>query len=97
MDTGTSVREFTNAAGLVFAVAWRGPVLPDLSVLLGNYFASFKTEMEQARGQGRRGSQANFARANLVVHSSGRMRNFSGYAYAPDLIPAGINIKDVLQ
>ena len=97
LETGTSVQEYSNAAGVVFALVWRGPVLPDLSVLLGDYFNTFKTEMEQARAQGKRGSPATVARDKLVVHSSGRMRNFSGYAYAPDLIPAGVNIKDVLQ
>jgi hypothetical protein len=97
LETGTNVQEYANAAGIVFAVAWHGPVLPDLSVFLGDYFSTFKAEMEQARAQGKRGSQASVARANLVLHSSGRMRNFSGYAYATDLIPAGVNVKDVLQ
>lgn len=97
LETGTSVREYTNAGGLVFAVVWRGPVLPDLSVLLGDYFKTFKTEMEQARAQGKRGSPASVAHNKLVVRSSGRMRNFSGYAYAPELIPVDVNINDVLQ
>lgn len=97
LETGTSVQEYSNTAGVVFAVVWRGPVLPDLSVLLGDYFNTFKTEMEQARAQGKRGSPASVARAKLVVHSSGRMRNFYGYAYAPDLIPVGVSISDVLQ
>ena len=97
LETGTSVQEYCNAAGVVFAVIWRGPVLPDLSVLLGGYFNTFKTEMEQVRAQGKRGSPASVARAKLVVHSSGRMRNFYGYAYAPDLIPVGVSISDVLQ
>jgi hypothetical protein len=35
--------------------------------------------------------------AGLVVESSGRMRNFFGHAYAPDLIPAGVTVQDVLQ
>ncbi len=97
LETGTSVQEFTNAAGVVFAVVWRGPVLPDLSVLLGDYFTTFKIEMEQARAQGKRGSPASVAHDKLVVRSAGRMRNFSGYAYAPELIPVGVNISDVLQ
>ncbi len=97
LETGTAVQEYSNAAGVVFAMTWRGPVLPDLSVLLGDYFTTFKTEMEQARAQGKRGSPATVARAKLVVHSSGRMRNFYGYAYAPDLIPVGVSISDVLQ
>jgi hypothetical protein len=97
LETGTSVLEYANATGVVFAVRWRGPVLPDLSTLLGKHFDTFKTETDQARALGKRGSPATVARNTLVLRSSGRMRNFFGYAYAPELIPSGVNIKDVLQ
>ncbi len=97
LDTGTWVLEYSNSAGTVFALAWRGPVLPDLSVLLGEHFGTFKAEMEQARKLGKRGSPATVVNDTLVLRSSGRMRNFSGYAYAPALIPTGVNINDVLQ
>ena len=36
------------------------------------------------------------ARDGLVLRSNGRMRQFFGYAYAPALVPAGLNIQDVL-
>ena len=97
LENGTTVREYATPAGLVFAVSWRGPVLPDLSALLGGYFNTFKRETEQARLVGRRGSPVSMERDGLVVSSNGRMRNFFGHAYAPALIPAGVNIKDVLQ
>jgi hypothetical protein len=97
LENGTSVREYATPAGLVFAVAWRGPVLPDLSVLLGNHFKTFKAATDQARLAGRRGAPVSIEGDGLVVRSNGRMRNFFGHAYAPDLIPAGVNIQDVLQ
>jgi hypothetical protein len=97
LDNGTIVREYATPAGLVFAVSWRGPVLPDLSALLGGYFNTFKLETEQSRLRGRRGSPLSIERDGLVVRSSGRMRDFVGHAYAPDLVPAGVDIKDVLQ
>jgi len=97
LENGTSVQEYATPAGLVFAVAWRGPVLPDLSALLGGYFTTFKRETEQARESGRRWAPVKMARDGLVVRSNGRMRNFFGHAYAPGLIPAGVNINDVLQ
>jgi len=96
LENATTVQEYATPAGLVFAVAWRGPVLPDLSVLLGDYFGSFKAETELARSIGKRGSPVTLVSDKLVVSSSGRMRGFFGYAYAPDLIPAGLEIKDVL-
>jgi hypothetical protein len=97
LDSGTTVREFATPAGVVFALSWRGPVLPDLNVLLGKYFASFQAATDEARQTGRRGGPVNIARDGVVVHSNGRMRNFFGDAYAPALIPSGMNIHDVLQ
>jgi hypothetical protein len=97
LESGTTVREYATLEGVVFAVTWHGPVLPDLSDLLGNYFSAFKLEVEQSRAAGRRGSPVNIQRDELVVKSHGRMRHFSGYAYAPFLVPAGVNINDVLQ
>lgn len=97
LENGTSVVEYVSPAGLVFAVSWRGPVLPDLSALLGDYFKTFKFETDQARVKGRRGSPVSIEQDGLVVRSNGRMRNFFGYAYAPDLIPVGVNIKDILE
>jgi len=96
LENGTLVVEYATPAGLVFAVSWRGPVLPDLSALLGSYFNTFKSQAEKARLAGRRGSPMTIEHDGLVVSSKGRMRNFFGYAYAPDLIPAGVDIKDVL-
>ena len=97
LDNGTRVREYATPAGLVFAVAWQGPVLPDLSVLLGNYFHAFKLETDQARLLGRRGAPVDMSRDTLVVRSNGRMRNFFGHAYATDLVPPGVSVKDILQ
>ncbi len=97
LENGTTVREFATSANVVFAVTWRGPVLPDLGALLGDYFKTFKAETEQARALGKRGSPVTIQRSDLIVSSNGRMRNFFGHAYAPALIPTGVNINDVLQ
>lgn len=96
LETGTTVLEYATPTGVVFALTWQGPVLPDLSVLLGHYFKTFKTQTDQARAAGQRGAPVRIATDGLVVSSSGRMRNFFGYAYAPTLVPAGVNIQDVL-
>jgi hypothetical protein len=97
LQNGTTIQEFATPAGVVFAVAWRGPVLPDLSALLGGYFNAFKLGVEQASLSGRRGSPVSVQRDGLVIKSNGRMRNFFGYAYAPDLIPVGVNVNDLFQ
>lgn len=97
LENGTTVWEYATPGGVVFAVQWRGPVLPDLSVLLGNYFQTFVAETETARRLARHGSPVNIERNDVVIRSHGRMRNFFGHAYAPDLLPAGVMIADVLQ
>lgn len=96
LGSGTTVREFATLQGQVFAVAWSGPVLPDLSVLLGDYFPTFKAQAALARQRGRLGSPLAIAQDGLIVKSMGRMRNFYGHAYVPALVPNGVNIQDVL-
>jgi hypothetical protein len=97
LANGTAVREFATLDGVVFAVSWRGPVLPDLSGLLGSYFDAFKLEVDLARTAGKRGGPVIIRNNDLVVISNGRMRHFFGYAYAPAIVPVNINIHDILQ
>lgn len=96
LDNGTRVQEFVTPTGLVFAVNWRGPVLPDLRALLGDYLSIFQRHTEAARQGGLRGGPVNLAQEGLVLRSSGRMGQFSGHAYVPALVPAGVNIHDLL-
>ena len=97
LDTGTEVREYTTPAGVVFAVAWKGPTLPDLEALLGNYFGTFHQQVQASHATRGIGTPLNFQATDLVVHAHGRMRHFSGYAYVPSLLPSGVNINDVLH
>lgn len=97
LGVGTTVTEYATVDGVVFAVQWRGPVLPELDSLLGAYFATFREKAQQARAAGRRGSPMVVTTDALVVNSTGRMRNFAGWAYAPGLVPSDVVIKDVLQ
>ncbi len=96
LDTGTTVQEFSTANGIVFAVTWQGPVLPDLQTLLGKHFLAYAKTASQARENHRFGGAVLVTGPELVMHSGGRMRNFSGYAYVPALVPAGVNIADLL-
>ncbi|MEY4345697.1 MAG: hypothetical protein RL032_1529 [Pseudomonadota bacterium] len=95
LDTGTTVQEYATPDGVVFAVAWQGPVLPRLDTLLGSYFAVFNTGVNATRSQRSVGTPLALNDAQLVVRSSGRMGRFSGHAYAPSLVPGGITISDV--
>jgi len=96
LDNGTAISEYATPAGLVFALSWEGPFMPDLNSLLGSYFQTFKAQADAGRAARNIGTPVGVDSSNLVVRSSGRMRSYSGYAYAPDLVPSGVTISDVL-
>ena len=87
--SGTTVREFANTDGIVFAVTWRGPFLPDLRQTLGTYFTTYQTAPRTKRYGHAHGI---LEQPDLVVHSSGHLRAFVGAAYVPQLVPAGVSI-----
>lgn len=97
LASGTVVTEYANSTGIVFALTWAGPVLPDLTALLGNYFSSFKTQMDQRRAAGLRGGPVQVVANGLTVVSAGRMGHFSGYAYAASLVPSGLDVAALLK
>jgi hypothetical protein len=96
LDNRTLVREYTTPTGQVFALTWEGPVLPNLQTLLGGYFPAFQQETAQAQREGRQRARVLMHTSTLVLQSSGRMGHFTGYAYAPDLVPAGVDIQTLL-
>ena len=85
-----TVTEFS-AQGIVFAIRWSGPVMPDLSHLLGTYFSQYAT-MIPPPSAAIRNKPIAIDTPGLAVHASGHMRAFSGSAYAPGLAPAGLNL-----
>jgi len=91
--SGTTVREFANAGGTVFAVTWSGPFPPDLRQTLGTYFPKYQTA-PRAKRYGH--SHDVVEQPDLVVTSSGHLRSFSGSAYVPQLVPADVSIDQLL-
>lgn len=88
--SGGSVKEYVSASGLVFAVSWKTPVLPDLNSLLGKqYFAQYKTEAATDTHAGRGPLRIN--QEDFVVFSGGRLKAFRGMAYVPSLMPTGFD------
>lgn len=89
LPNGVIVREFTDATGNVFAVAWEGPVMPDFQRLLGSYFGSYQEALNtQSRG-------VHVKTTTLVIESGGMMRSFKGRAYLPNLLPASLSATDI--
>lgn len=93
---GTVVREYLAADGTVFGIAWRGPQMPDLNTLLGSYFSQYVAGVKavrEARG-GARGPVA-VDQSDLKVRSGGHMGAFSGQAWLPSALPAGVSASDI--
>jgi len=90
---GTHVREYVSGSGVVFAVTWDGPVLPDLKALLGKYFDTMVAESARMPRAGRSHLAINVP--EVVINSGGHMRAFEGSAWIPAEFPAGFTADDV--
>lgn len=89
---GQVIREYVSPAGTVFAVAWNGPQMPDLRQLFGAYFGVYQ-QAAKAKRSGR--GPLHIDQSDLVVHSGGHMRAFSGVAYVPQLVPQDVAIGEI--
>jgi hypothetical protein len=87
LPSGTVVREYVAANGIVFGVAWEGPTLPDLKSMLGTSF-----DVYVAATTTRRGTPLAVSNSDLVVYSAGHLRAFAGHAYLPQAVPAGVDV-----
>jgi Protein of unknown function (DUF2844) len=92
LPSGTVLREFVTPGGSVFAVAWSGPSMPNLQQTLGSYFNTFVAAAKAPHG-GHHMLQVQQDR--FVMQSSGHMRAFSGRAYLPQALPAGVSLDEL--
>jgi hypothetical protein len=86
---GVTVRQYVGTNGMVFGVAWSGPVLPDFKRLLGAHFAAY----DQAQHQNTR--HISIQSDELVVEAGGMMRSFSGHALLPGQMPPTLSRLDI--
>lgn len=92
--TGTVVQEYVSPAGIVFAVRWSGPAMPNLQQTLAAYFAQYEAALKQQRRSGPRGGHdhVEIRAPSLIVHVGGHMRQYFGIAYVPSLVPPNVSI-----
>lgn len=92
LPSGTVVREFVALDGGVFAVTWRGPALPNLQQTLGMYFDAY---VAAAKAPHAGHTHLQVRQSNLVIHSGGHMRAFTGLAYLPQAVPSGVSVEEL--
>jgi len=89
LPNGLIIRQYVDAAGNVYAVAWEGPVLPDFQRLLGASYASYQQAvLQQQRG-------VHLQTPTLVIESGGMMRSFVGRAFLPGQLPTAISPQSI--
>lgn len=96
--SGTVIREFVSSSGVIFAVSWYGPAMPNLQQTFGSYFTQLQNAVatQRARGIQHRGhSHLEIRTPSLIVHAGGHMRQYFGVAYVPALMPQNLSISDL--
>ena len=94
LRSGTTVHEYVSSShGKVFAVAWGGPVIPDLRRLLGGYFDAY-VNSPQGRGTGHHSMRV-VQTHDWVVQSAGHQNGFVGRAWLSNELPAGFDLATV--
>jgi len=91
-DGNNVVREFVTPDGNVFGVTWTTQFVPQYSQLLGGY-----TDRLNKAAQARRNHRAplNINEPGFVFSAFGHMRYFSGRAYVPSMVPAGVLAEEI--
>lgn len=84
---GVAVRQYAEQGGTVFAVTWQGPFKPDLRQLLGPHFDTY---VQGAAGGAPNRGRVVVATPDVVIQSFGHMRSFTGRAWLPGALPAGL-------
>jgi uncharacterized protein DUF2844 len=93
---GMQIKEYVSPDGIVFAVVWKGTGMPDLRVLLGDYFDDYRSGVTAARGRAPRVRQPfRMKSERLVVERAGHSRSSWGRAYLPTYIPGGMQPEDI--
>lgn len=93
LSSGTVVREYVANDGIVFAVSWSGPIMPDLQALLGKHIDTLNAEVAKKTRAGN--SQVSISRPDIVIYSGGHMRAYSGRAWLAGGLPSGVTPDDI--
>ena len=93
--SGIAINEYVSLDGRVFAVSWRGRRPPDLSTLLGSYFAQYQ-DAANAGGLVAYGlHHASVRGSDVVVETAGHMRDMWGRAMLPAMLPPGVEQSEI--
>ena len=89
------VRQYVSSSGQVYAVSWDGPTMPDVAVLLGTSFDRYRQEANTALPNASGLHSSRVSTSDLMAETAVRLRDFSGRAWLPSALPAGVTAADI--
>jgi Protein of unknown function (DUF2844) len=92
---GAVVREYQSEGGAVFAVAWHGPLAPDVRQILGSYFDQYTKALKAQSSTRRLRHPILINEPGLAIELSGHPRWFVGKVYVPEQLPVGLRAEDI--
>jgi hypothetical protein len=95
ISTGTRVREYISPEGVVFAVAWDGPFVPELQQFLGTNFQKCADALHAQKPTYFSRKPVSIRLNDLVFENSGHVGAFYGRAYLPQTMPQGVVIAEL--
>jgi hypothetical protein len=94
--SGATIEQYVAAgSNQVFLVTWHGPHMPDLQSLLSSYFGAYNAAL--AARKLRSLHTLHVDTGSLVVDIVGHSGDFRGSAWAPALVPVGLDVTSLLQ
>ena len=86
------MRQYASHGGTVFAVAWSGRSLPDLSIVLAKYFDDYVAAAAAHHGNHH---VLTVTTPQFVISVVKHPRGLTGSAHLPGLLPAGISPQEL--
>jgi Protein of unknown function (DUF2844) len=89
------IRQYVAPTGQVYAVSWDGPAMPDVRALFGDWFGRYQQGATEAQASAGGLHSSSVEGRDLVVESNVRLREFTGRAWLPAALPAGVTSADI--
>jgi hypothetical protein len=89
---GIRLRQYVSRTGTVFAVAWSGPALPDLKLVLGSQYDAYLAAATAHHGSHH---VMNIATPELALNIAKHSRGFTGHAHLPALLPVDTSAQEL--